>query len=453
MQSWIVTDDHHRGDVPIDVAELAQDLVGVSAVEVAADHDFGLVAECWLHLGEGLARPPRRRAQHERRTDGLGPEVIGNASRGPTAAGREGAIMIIEGGIGPARLGMAQQEQRPHWRPCCLLGLVGDQRSQQATRCVGAIRRRSVDEDEHFVDRRGGRVGATNAAMTTSVGMPAAFIGHGSPMNALERNDYTTAWRSFGTATPRPRAIVVVSAHWYINATAVTAMSRPRTIHDFYGFPDELFAVRYPAPGDPDLAGEIVEIVAPTWVGLDHDSWGIDHGAWSVLVHAYPDAEIPVLQLSINALKPFEYHLELGARLAPLRERGVLIVASGNVVHNLRRIDWNQPTGGFDWSQRFDEAARDVMTSNPGDAVALREHRDYPSAVPTPDHFLPLLYLAGLAAAGGSPADVLVDGYAYGSLSMTCYTLGGPPTLQTTATGEAAALPDPSEVAPDESNI
>ena len=315
------------------------------------------------------------------------------------------------------------------------------------------IRRRSVDEDEHFVDRRGGRVGATNAAMTTSVGMPAAFIGHGSPMNALERNDYTTAWRSFGTATPRPRAIVVVSAHWYINATAVTAMSRPRTIHDFYGFPDELFAVRYPAPGDPDLAGEIVEIVAPTWVGLDHDSWGIDHGAWSVLVHAYPDAEIPVLQLSINALKPFEDHLELGARLAPLRERGVLIVASGNVVHNLRRIDWNQPTGGFDWSQRFDEAARDVMTSNPGDAVALREHRDYPSAVPTPDHFLPLLYLAGLAAAGGSPADVMVDGYAYGSLSMTCYTLGGAPTLQTTATGEAAALPDPSEVAPDESNI
>jgi len=283
--------------------------------------------------------------------------------------------------------------------------------------------------------------------------MPAAFFGHGSPMNALERNDYTEAWRRFGAATPRPRAILVVSAHWYINATAVTAMAQPKTIHDFYGFPDELFAVEYPAPGDPELAGELVEIVEPTWVGLDRDSWGIDHGAWSVLVHAYPDAGVPVLQLSINALKPFEDHFDLGVRLAPLRERGVLVIGSGNVVHNLGRMDWNQPTGGFDWSRRFDEAAREVMTSSPGDAVALREHPDYPSAAPTPDHFLPLLYIAGLAAASDSPADVLIDGYTYGSLSMTSYTLGAQATGPTTATGEAAALPDPSEVAPDESNI
>jgi 4,5-DOPA dioxygenase extradiol len=281
--------------------------------------------------------------------------------------------------------------------------------------------------------------------------MPAAFLGHGSPMNALDHNGYTEAWRAFGDSVPRPRAILVVSAHWYINASAVTAMNQPKTIHDFYGFPDELFAVQYPAPGDPSLAEEVAEVVKPTWIGFDHDSWGIDHGAWSVLMHAFPKADIPVVQLSINAERPLEYHFEVGAKLAPLRQRGILIVASGNVVHNLRRIDWNQPDGGFNWAHRFDDDAREHMTTSPAGILGLRDHPDFPNAVPTPDHFLPLLYLAGLAAATGSTTDVLVDGYAYGSLSMTAFTLDAncPQQLRS---GHAAPLPSPDLVPTDDTN-
>lgn len=281
--------------------------------------------------------------------------------------------------------------------------------------------------------------------------MPAAFIGHGNPMNALEVNRYTTAWRVFGESVPRPRAILVISAHWYTNATAVTAMPRPRTIHDFYGFPQQLFEVQYPAPGLPDLAAEVSDVVHPTWVGADIDSWGIDHGTWSVLTHAFPDASIPVVQLSINADKPLDYHIELGAKLAPLRRRGVLIIASGNVVHNLRGMDWKLTDDGYDWAQRFDEDAKVRMLTDPSRFVSLDAHRDYGSAVPTPDHFIPALYLAGLAATTDDPGtSVLVDGYAYGSLSMTAYTLG---LSCPDAAGEGGSPQPPDGLPPDGCNI
>jgi 4,5-DOPA dioxygenase extradiol len=273
--------------------------------------------------------------------------------------------------------------------------------------------------------------------------MPALFIGHGSPMNTLERNGFTEAWRAWGKRLPRPRAVLVVSAHWYFGATAVTAMPRPRTIHDFYGFPQELFDFDYPAPGAADVAGEVVEALRPVWCGLDLDQWGLDHGTWSVLAHLYPEADVPVVQLSINALKPLDYHLELGARLDSLRERGIMVVASGNVVHNLRRVEWNRPDAAFDWAERFDDAVARQLSEAPGDILKLAEHPDYREAVPTPDHFIPLLYLAGLAAAEGAVLDPLVRGYAMGSISMTCYGLGASAGLVAgTEAGGAATIPE-----------
>lgn len=270
--------------------------------------------------------------------------------------------------------------------------------------------------------------------------LPAFFIGHGSPMNTLEINGFTGAWRRLGAVLPRPRALLVISAHWFIGATAVTAMAKPRTIHDFYGFPDELFAFEYPAPGLPELASEIADLVKPLWVGADHDQWGLDHGTWSVLAHLFPDADVPVVQLSINALKPLDYHLDLGARLAPLRDAGIMIVSSGNVVHNLRRIDWTNPDGGTDWAHRFDDAVAELMASDPGNVLKSTDHPDFSLAVPTPDHFIPLLYTAALAASDGG-ANPFIRGYAMGSLSMTCFGVGmeGLPCTE----GEGAAgLPE-----------
>jgi 4,5-DOPA dioxygenase extradiol len=285
--------------------------------------------------------------------------------------------------------------------------------------------------------------------------MPALFVGHGSPMNTLEHNGYTDMWKRFGQTLPRPKALLVISAHWYFGATAVTAMPRPRTIHDFYGFPKPLFDFEYPAPGDPDLANEIKEVVKPRWLGLDQDQWGLDHGTWSVLAHLYPDADIPVVQLSINALKPLDYHLDLATSLAPLRERGVMILASGNVVHNLQRIQWREPNLAFDWAERFDDAVLEQMTRDPGDILKLLDHPDYDLAVPTPDHFVPLLYVAGLATADNTQPEALLRGYSMGSISMTCYGVGAnlDHPASTGGTGVNAAAPLPAAVPPDQTNM
>lgn len=257
--------------------------------------------------------------------------------------------------------------------------------------------------------------------------MPVVFFGHGSPMNTLVRNEYTEAWRRIGDSIAAPKAILCVSAHWYTEGTAVTAMSRPRTIHDFYGFPQPLFEVQYTAPGEPKLASRVRELLAPLDVGLD-ESWGLDHGTWSVLKHAYPKADVPVVQLSIDGTQPPQFHYELGRRLAPLRDEGVLVAGSGNVVHNLRLM--RRGAGqGFDWAVRFNERVRE--------ALATRDHRtlidfetlgeDARLSVPTPEHYLPLLYIAGLQGADESMA-FPVDGYDLGSISMLTAVAGLPRT-------------------------
>lgn len=279
---------------------------------------------------------------------------------------------------------------------------------------------------------------------------PAIFIGHGNPMNTLEANRFTQAWRDIGNLYAKPRAVLMVSAHWFFGATAVTAMAKPRTIHDFYGFPQALFDFDYPAPGAPDLAEEVAEVVKPHWVGLDRDQWGLDHGAWSVLAHVYPQADVPVVQLSINALKPLAYHLELATKLATLRERGVMIIGSGNVVHNLKRVQWDKPEAAFDWAERFDDAMVAQMQAAPADVLKLAEHADFDAAVPTPDHFIPLLYVAALAAAGEGRASAFAKGYAMGSISMTCYAAGDCAVARNHG---AAAVSLPAGVPPEQTNI
>jgi 4,5-DOPA dioxygenase extradiol len=253
--------------------------------------------------------------------------------------------------------------------------------------------------------------------------MPVAFIGHGSPMNTLERNRYTDTWRRIGESVPKPRAILSVSAHWTTQGTAVTAIEKPKTIHDFYGFPQALFDVQYPAPGDPGLAARVRELLAPVEVEMDR-AWGLDHGTWSVLVHAFPQADIPVVQLSLDGTQPPGVHYELGKRLAPLREEGILVVGSGNVVHNLRLM---KRGGGpaFDWAVRFNEKVRGYLSSRDHQALAGFERlgEDARLSVPTPEHFLPLLYIAALQREE-EDMSFAVDGYEMGSLGMLTAVAG-----------------------------
>ena len=254
--------------------------------------------------------------------------------------------------------------------------------------------------------------------------MPAAFIGHGSPMNALERNVYTEAWRELGASIPRPTAILAISAHWYVNAIAVTAMPNPRTIYDFSGFPSELSRFSYPVAGSPDLAHRVTELLHGRDVIEDHSQWGIDHGTWSVLCHVFPNADIPVVQLSIDARLSPQEHVELGRMLAPLRDEGVFIVGSGNVVHHLGRISWGREGFGEPWAIEFDKAVKDLAEgANPGRVIEALDRPDANLSVPTPEHFLPVAYIAGLAEAAGAPLRTFVAGCEMGSLSMRSFVL------------------------------
>ena len=249
--------------------------------------------------------------------------------------------------------------------------------------------------------------------------MPAIFFGHGNPMNAVSSNAYTDAWRRIGEETPRPRAILCVSAHWFVPGTSVTIGTAPRTIHDFGGFPRELYQVQYPAPGDPDLAARVQKLLAPLPVRRD-DGWGLDHGTWSVLCHVYPQADIPVVQLSIDETQPPAFHYEIGRKLAPLRGDGVLVVGSANLVHNLHAYAWGRHVPEpYDWAIRFEETAKKLLLA--GDDQPLVDYeslgRDALLSAPTPDHYLPLLYVIGTRRRDDA-VTFPVEGIDGGSVSM-----------------------------------
>lgn len=257
--------------------------------------------------------------------------------------------------------------------------------------------------------------------------MPVVFVGHGSPMNTLERNRYTEGWSQIASSLPRPRAVLAISAHWYIDGTAVTAMEEPRTIHDFGGFPEELHRFQYPAPGDPDLAARVRHLLAPVPVALDEGGWGLDHGTWSVLAHMYPKADVPVVQLAIDRGEPNEFHYALGQSLAALRDDGILILGSGDVVHNLRLMQRRPDAKPPDWATVFNDHVRDCLKRR--DHAALIDYEAFGQAarlsVPTPEHYLPLLYVIG-AQGEDEPIWFPTDGIDMGSISMMSVIVGEP---------------------------
>lgn len=265
----------------------------------------------------------------------------------------------------------------------------------------------------------------------TTKKMPVLFVGHGNPMNSIGDNRFTRGWTKLGQELPRPRAILAISAHWYVQETSVTVMHPPRTIHDFYGFPQELFQVEYPAPGNPELAEQVADLLSPDRVNLDQQ-WGLDHGTWSVLRHIYPRAQVPVIQLSLDLRKRPEEHFRLGKKLQDLRENGVLIFASGNVVHNLRGFNWANPSvAPPNWALDFEEWTRNKLsTGNPSALVEYLATGNMANlSAPTPEHYLPLLYLAGLQE-NTDAVSFPVEGIDGGTMSMlsvllTSSTLAG----------------------------
>jgi 4,5-DOPA dioxygenase extradiol len=255
--------------------------------------------------------------------------------------------------------------------------------------------------------------------------IPAIFFGHGNPMNALAHNAWTESWAAIGKDLPRPRAVLCISAHWYLPATLVTANRAPRTIHDFGGCPPELYEVKYPAPGDPKLAQRVQEVLAPVLVNLD-ERWGLDHGTWSVLCHVFPGTDVPVVQLSIDETQPAEFHYETAKRLNSLRGEGVLIVGSGNLVHNFHAYAWGrQQVEPLDWAVRFEQRARELLLAGHHDPLVAYETlgRDAALSVPTPDHYLPLLYVLAQQREGDE-VSFPVEGFDGGSVSMLSVRIG-----------------------------
>ncbi len=259
--------------------------------------------------------------------------------------------------------------------------------------------------------------------------MPVLFLGHGSPMNAIDENEFVKGWREVGKTLPKPNAILYVSAHWETRGTFVTAMESPPTIHDFGGFPEELFAVQYPAPGSPELAKETKKIITKTEIVLD-EKWGLDHGCWSVVKHLYPEADIPIIQMSLDYYQTPQYHYELAKELSSLRKRGILIVGSGNMVHNLRKVAWdklNDDEYGYDWAIEASEKMKKFIIS--GDHKQLINYKsqgkEFDLAIPTPEHYLPLLYALALKEEN-EKVTLFNDKAVGGSLTMTSLKIEQP---------------------------